>query len=114
MEEKLKMMKKVGLYSIIITLVVMVISLIFKDKTITLGIGLGCMIGLIGFNMILQFGYRNEETGRKSGFMNYMSRYLFYICMFVLCAFLGANILSLLVGFMCHKVAIYVYSLKEN
>lgn len=114
MEEKLDMLKKVGLYSICITIVAMIVSLIFKDKTVTLGIGLGCMIGLIGFNMILQWGYSVEGNGKKSGHRNFLSRYLFYGCMFVLCYIVGANILAMLVGFLCHKISIYVYSFTRK
>ena len=114
MEEKLDMLKRVGIYSVCITAIAMIISLIFKDKTITLGIGLGCMIGLIGFNMILQWGYSVEGNGKKSGYMNYLSRYAFYACMFILCCLMGTNVLALLVGFLCHKVAIYVYSFTRK
>ena len=83
MENRLKMMKKVGFLSICIMLIVMLLSLFFKDKMITFGVGLGCMIGLIGFNMILQWGYSVEGNGKKSGHRNFLSRYLFYVCMFV-------------------------------
>ena len=69
MENKLKMLKKVGFISICIMLIVMILSLFFKDKTITLGVGLGCMIGLIGFNMILQWGY-SVETGKNTKVVN--------------------------------------------
>ena len=110
MDKKLDMLKKVGFYSIAITIVVMVFSLFFKDKTITLGIALGCLIGLIGFNMILQWGYSVESNEKRVGFGNYLSRYGFYACMFTLSYFMGANLLALLVGFICHKIAIYVYS----
>ncbi len=110
MEKRLDMLKRVGIYSITITAVAMIISLIFKDKTITLGVGLGCMIGLIGFNMILQWGYSVETNSKASAFKNYLSRYVFYACMFGLSYYFGANILALLAGFMCHKIAIYIYS----
>lgn len=115
MENKLQMMKQVGLISIGITLVVMLISLFFQDKSITVGIGLGCMIGLIGFNMILQWGYRvQEKNSSRSAFFNYILRYLFYGCMFVLSYMMGANLLALLGGFVCHKVAIYIYSFTKE
>ena len=61
MENKLRMLKKVGMISIGITIVVMLISLFFWDKSVTVGIGLGCMIGLIGFNMIVQWGFRVQD-----------------------------------------------------
>lgn len=114
MEEKLNMLKRVGIYSIAITAIAMIISIVFKDKTITLGIGLGCMIGLIGFNMILQWGYSVETNSKASAFKNYLSRYVFYACMFGLSYYMGANILALLVGFVCHKIAIYVYSFTRK
>ena len=114
MEEKLDMLKRVGIYSISITVIVMLLSILFKDKTITLGIGLGCMIGLIGFNMILQYGYSVEGNGKRSGQRNFLSRYGFYAAMFVLSYYMGANILALLVGFLCHKVAIYIYSFTRK
>ena len=114
MEDKLKMMKKVGFISICIMLIVMLLSLFFKDKMITFGVGLGCMIGLIGFNMILQWGY-SVEMGKKPRVpKNFLSRYAFYLIMFGLCYYLGANVLALLVGFMCHKLALFIYSFTEK
>lgn len=114
MENKLKMMKKVGFLSICIMFLVMLLSLFFRDKYITLGIGLGCMIGLIGFNMILQWGY-SVETGKNTKVgRNFLSRYAFYAIMFGLCYYLGANVLALLVGFICHKAAVFIYSLTEK
>lgn len=114
MENRLKMMKKVGFLSICIMIVVMLLSLFFKDKMITFGVGLGCMIGLIGFNMILQWGYSVETGKNPRVYRNFLSRYAFYAIMFGLCYYLGANVLALLVGFMCHKLAVFVYSITEK
>lgn len=115
MEDKLKMMKMVGFISVIITGIAMLGSLLFHDKGITLGLGLGCMIGLIGFNMIVQWGFSiQEHSSARSTFMNYLLRYIFYGCMFTLSYYFGANIFALLVGFICHKLAIYVYSFMGN
>lgn len=114
MEEKIKMIKRVGLISVVIGGIAMLLSLFFKDKTITAGIGLGCMIGLIGFNMIVQWGYRVEgEKSHRSAYFNYMMRLLFYACMFVICYLLGANLVAVLVGFICHKIAVFLYSYKS-
>lgn len=114
MEEKVKMIKKVGLISVGIGLAAMLISLLFKDKTITIGIGLGCMIGLIGFNMIVQWGYHVEgDRGNRSAYFNYMLRLVFYACMFVLSYMLGANLVAVLVGFICHKAAVFIYSYRS-
>lgn len=115
MENKLKMMKQIGFISICITAVAMLISLVFKDKAITIGLALGCLIGLIGFNMILQWGLRvQQKNSSRSAFFNYMLRYIFYGCMIALSYFMGANLIGVLLGFVCHKVAIYVYSLRQE
>lgn len=114
MEEKIRMIKKVGLLSVAIGGGVMLLSLIFKDKAITVGVGLGCMIGLIGFNMIVQWGYRvNGEGSHRSVYFNYMLRLAFYACMFTLSYVLGANLVAVLVGFICHKIAVFVYSYRK-
>ncbi len=115
MENKVRMLKKVGLLSIGITVVVMLLSLLFWDKSVAIGIGLGCMIGLIGFNMIVQWGFRVQETGSmRSAFFSYMLRYFFYGCMFVLSYYMGANLLGILAGFICHKVSVYIYSIRDG
>ena len=115
MEEKVDMIKKVGLISVGIGGTVMLLSLIFKDKTITAGVGLGCMIGLIGFNMIVQWGYRVEgDKGNRSAYFNYMLRLVFYASMFVLSYVLGANLVAVLIGFICHKIAVFIYSYKKS
>ncbi len=114
MENKLKMMKKVGFISICIMIIVMLLSLFFKDKMITFGIGLGCMVGLIGFNMILQWGDNVEMGKNTKAYRHFLSRYAFYAIMFGLCYYLGANVLALLVGFMCHKVALFIYTFTEK
>ena len=115
MENKVRMLKKVGLLSIGITVVVMLLSLLFWDKSVAIGIGLGCMIGLIGFNMIVQWGFRVQETGSmRSAFFSYMLRYFFYGCMFVLSYYMGANLLGILAGFICHKVSVYIYSICDG
>ena len=115
MENKLRMLKKVGMISIGIAIVVMLISLFFWDKSVTVGIGLGCMIGLIGFNMIVQWGFRVQEASSvRSAFFGYLLRYFFYGCMFVLSYYMGANLLGLLVGFICHKVSVYIYSICDG
>lgn len=114
MEEKIKMIKGVGLISLIIGGAVMLLSLIFKDKAITAGVGLGCLIGLIGFNMIVQWGYSMEKNqGKRSAYFNYMLRLAFYACMFVLSYVFGANLVAVLVGFICHKIAVFVYSYRS-
>lgn len=114
MEEKVKMIKKVGLISVVIGALAMLVSLIFRDKAITIGIGLGCMIGLIGFNMIVQWGYRVEgNRSHISAYFSYFLRLVFYGCMFTLSYVMGANLIAVLVGFLCHKIAVFVYSYRK-
>lgn len=112
MEAKKQMISKVRNLSLIISLIAAIISfLIFKDKYIAAGIVIGTLTGLIGFNMIVSMAYRVEGTsGAKTAVFNYLLRYLMYGCIFALCMMQGIHALALLAGFICHKIAIFIYS----
>lgn len=115
MEAKKQMIRQVQLYSLSIMAVVALISLLFKDKSITIGIIIGTLTGLIGFNMIVSMAYRIEgEGGAKQAVFNYLLRYLLYGCIFALGYMAGANLLAMLIGFVCHKIALLVYSRRTD
>lgn len=111
MEEKLIMLRKVRNYSLGLMLISCMISLLFHDKYITAGIVVGTMAGLIGFNMIVGMAYRIQgASGQRQAVMNYLLRYIFYGCIFGLSMWVGINIFACLVGFVCHKIAILIYT----
>lgn len=115
METKKQMIRQVQLYSLFIMLVAVLISLFLKDKSITIGIVIGTLTGLIGFNMIVSMAYRIEkEGGAKQAVFNYLLRYILYGCIFALGYMAGANLIALLVGFLCHKLALLIYSKKAE
>ncbi len=115
MEAKKQMIRQVQLYSFLIMAIALLISLFFWDKSISIGIVIGTLTGLIGFNMIVSMAYRIEgEGGGKSAAFNYLLRYIMYGCVFALGYMAGANILAMLVGFLCHKAALLVYSKRAD
>lgn len=104
----------------LITAVIMLICafgslLLFQDsfKSITLGILIGAFSGLMGFNMIVNMSKRidGDTLDVKNGAMkSYTRRYLLYTVIFALAALEGVHLLALLVGMLCHKSAILVYT----
>jgi small-conductance mechanosensitive channel len=89
--------------------------LLFHSLNIFLGIWIGAVLGLIGLQMIVQFARTlSPETKKSSGFFQYSIRYAMYAIVFFACAYKGIPVLSLLAGFLCSKLALFLYSLKTQ
>lgn len=110
METQIKEMKEIGFTSIVLTGVVVLVSLVLHDKTISIGIALGCMMGLIGYNMTMQLEVQRKQRADQSLYFRYIVRLIFYICIFTLCVMMGAHPIALIVGFLCHKIAVIIYT----
>lgn len=109
-----KVINKIRIVSVVASVILGLIGwVILRDKFWFAGVVIGCMAALIGFNMILKLTYTVQESNSvKATFSNYLLRYVFYGCIFALAIVKGISALSLLVGFVAHKVVIFVYTKK--
>ena len=91
----------------------LVSSVIFKDSFSSIGVGIliGTLSGLIGFNMIVRMSESIElyEDASKAGYAGYLRRYFIYALIFGLSAWRGVNVIALLAGMLCHKASILLY-----
>lgn len=114
MSENRMMAREIRWITIILTLITCGLSLmICKGQFSTIGIGIciGALSGLIGFNMIVQMADTIEYYGnaKAKGSSNYALRYIIYALLFGISVYKGVHILALLVGMLCHKASILLY-----
>ena len=77
-----------------------------------MGILIGSLTGIMGFNMIQNMVGRIDGESRE--FRSYTRRYMLYALIFALSAIAGAHIAALLVGMLLHKCSILIYSWKHR
>lgn len=114
MHEHQNMAREIRWITIMIMFMVSGISLIiFQGQFATIGIGIciGALAGLIGFNMIVHMADTIEyyDNAKAKGSSNYTLRYLIYALILGLSVYKGIHILALLVGMLCHKASIMLY-----
>ena len=133
MNEVTSMNKKIVIYSLLIGISVAIIAgLLFNDIYVLVGVLVGLGTGLIGYAMIVQmalslkpdekyeanqYRYETDKLGRIEkceGAANYIVRYIIYAVIFGFFVYLNISIIALLVGFLCHKLSIFVYALLEG
>lgn len=116
-------MKQLNRGIVRVTLLLMVIfavagGVIWNDKIISVsgGVLIGALTGVIGFQMITHMTNDIERSGNAqlTGFMGYLLRFVIYAVIFVLSILGGINVFGILVGFTCHKVAIVAYSIRSG
>ena len=56
----------------------------------------------------------DEKLSKRQGAANYIVRYIIYAVIFGFFVYLNISIIALLVGFLCHKLSIFVYALLEG
>lgn len=111
MDEKTIMAYQIRKLTLLIAGVLIVLSLIFKEPSITGGIAIGAMVSIIGFNMVVKMAYKiNGPTAGRSARANYLLRYMIYAVVFGISYWRGFNIFALLAGFLCNKAAILIYT----
>ena len=81
MDEKTILAYQIRKLTLLLAGVLIVLSLIFKEASITGGIAIGALVSIIGFNMVFGVSYWR-----------------------------GFNIFALLAGFLCNKAAILIYT----
>lgn len=118
MNEVTSMNKKIVIYSLLIGISVAIIAgLLFNDIYVLVGVLVGLGTGLIGYAMIVQMALSlkpDEKLSKRQGAANYMVRYIIYAVIFGFFVYLNISIIALLVGFLCHKLSIFVYALLEG
>lgn len=103
-------------YSYILMLIAVLLSLVFffdSFKEISIGIIVGTLCAVMGFNMIIKFSEKiNGDSVNVTGgsYSSYLRRYLLYALVLILCAYVEIPLLAVLAGFLCHKGAIVLYS----
>ena len=111
MNEKMVMAYQIRKLTLLFCAIMVLISLIFRDKFITGGIAIGALASLIGFNMVVKMAYKVQGlSAGRSARMNYFLRYLMYALIFGISIYCGVNVFALLAGFLCNKVAILFYT----
>jgi hypothetical protein len=81
-----------------------------------LGVWIGAGTGLIGYQMIISMvgTLSGQEDGRTKGTAGYAARYVVYALIFGLGSYLHFPVLSMLVGFLCHKASLFIYTYTER
>lgn len=111
MNEKTILAYQIRKLTLLLAGVLIVLSLIFKDTSITGGIAIGALASIIGFNMIVKMAYRIQgASAGRSARANYLLRYFTYAFIFGISYWQGFNIFALLAGFLCNKIAILIYT----
>ena len=101
--------REIRKYSYVFMLVCILLgSALFLDqaKEITVGIIIGTLCGIMGFQMIIRFSEKihGDSVNVKGGsYSSYLRRYL-------ACAYVEIPLLAVLTGYLCHKAAIAYYS----
>lgn len=118
MNELNLMNKKIVMYSLAIGILIAIVGgLIFFEIRITLGVLIGLFTGLLGYGMIVQMSLSlepDEKAAKRKGAVNYIVRYLIYGLIFAGFVYLGFSVIALLIGFLCHKLSIFVYCVIEE
>lgn len=116
MMETKKMAMEIRKLSLLLIVLLSILSiLIFPHniKQITMGILVGGLSGIMGFNMICNMvnNIDGDTLDVKSrAIRSYTRRYLIYAIIFALSASAGMNVFALLSGILTNKVSILLYS----
>lgn len=113
-DETTGMSHEIRKITIILGLIVSGLSLIIfqgEFSTIGLGVMIGALTGMIGFNMIVHMCNHIELYGnpKAKGYSSYVKRYAVYAIIFMISVYKGINVFALFAGMICHKVAILIY-----
>lgn len=120
MNETRKMAMEIRVISAVMMVVLGALSMLCfpnEFKSITMGIVIGTMCGLLGFNMICTMAERIDKDTldvKNRAIRSYTRRYLLYAVIFALSAGIGINLIALLAGMLAHKVSILLYTLRHR
>lgn len=120
MSETRKMAMEVrGISAVLMVVLGLLSILLFPNefKSITMGIVIGTICGLMGFTMICNMAERIDGDTldvKNRAIRSYTRRYLLYVVIFALSASIGVNLTALLVGMLAHKASILLYTLRHR
>lgn len=120
MSETRKMAMEVrGISAVLMVVLGLLSILLFPNefKSITMGIVIGTICGLMGFTMICNMAERIDGDTldvKNRAIRSYTRRYLLYVVIFALSASIGVNLIALLVGMLAHKASILLYTLRHR
>lgn len=118
MNELQRMNQEIRRYTIVLASLLSLSGLLlFPDegKAIAVGILIGALCGLIGFQMIIHSAnalQANDTDPKGKAYRAYLLRYLMYAAIFILSIQQGANIIALLIGILAHKSCILIYTYR--
>lgn len=105
------------LHLILVISATIVSILLFRDiKTIASGVLIGGLAAMIGFNSIIKMSEKIVDGGDMSrlAYTSYVRRYAVYALIFGLAVYEGVNPFALLAGYLCNKIAIYIYTWRHT
>jgi len=120
MSEVQSMAKEVRLTTVILTLLLTLLSAVAfpgMGKSIPVGIIIGALTGLIGFNMILRMASHIQPDMvdvKARAYRSYLHRYLVYAGIFALSISQGVNAIALLAGMLAHKASFLIYTWRHR
>ncbi len=118
MNELDRMSKEIRLYTLLLTLVVTLVSILLfpkAGKAVPVGVLIGSLSGMIGFQMILRMASSLEPQGaRMKAYRSYLLRYLIYAAIFAISIAQGVHALALLAGILAHKASFLIYTWRHR
>lgn len=117
MNPLMEMRRFVFNFSLLLGALTSIISLLFFDWKVGAGILIGLTMSLIGYQMIVHMVVslpNNEKESESKGKSGYTMRWGFYALVLCLFAWLGFPVVAMLIGILCHKVALLMYTYKQN
>lgn len=107
--------------TLLFALACLVLTLAFwpreSAKMAAIGIAYGALIGLAGLYSICSMvsGINPDpKNAKKSAAFHYVGRYIFYAVLLFAGAFFGIPPIAMLIGFLCSKLALFVYSCQSR
>lgn len=120
MNELTAMNKEIRFYTLIAAAILSTIGWFafpVEGKQIAVGVLVGALCGLIGFQMIIQSAGSLEadtKNPKAKAYRAYLLRYLVYAAIFVLAVKSGVNVIALLIGMLAHKACILLYTYRHR
>ncbi|EOS62112.1 hypothetical protein C815_00124 [Firmicutes bacterium M10-2] len=114
MDDLKKLFVQTTKYAVILGILCVCFAFVFFGMPSAIGICVGVVTGQLGLVMIIRFARTigSQAKANRSGLKQYVLRYFMYGIIMVIFAYIGVPVLSVLIGFMCTKGAILMYSQK--
>ena len=115
MSEKKQMSRAILGRTLFLTIMISLPIMLLLGWKVFIGIWCGSLVGMIGYGMIYSMVQSlTKENGKAKGTKGYLFRYSFYAIIFILLAYFDISIVAVLVGYLIHKSAIFLYSMERK